>query len=230
MKNRYLSFIFVLAFICLGNIGNSQTCSYQIQSTAVIVDSSQTIANTPFQTFLICANKTLYYDDTTGIEAYFFLEEGARLSLSYFVTSNYYVHMKSYSVLDAFFSSVHSVHYSTPVFLNDTVPGTYNICGTLIYDYTQLPGGVGCPSTAGTESITLNNNLSVYPNPVINELNIQTVLPEFMIEVYDITGRVVSSQMNVKRLNLEELHSGSYFIAIRDGVGTLRGAKKFIKQ
>lgn len=60
------------------------------------------------------------------------------------------------------------------------------------------------------------NNVSIYPNPVKNELNIQTDEIIKSIEIFDILGNCVHKEKNKKQnINIEHLSKGIYLIRIQ---------------
>lgn len=69
-----------------------------------------------------------------------------------------------------------------------------------------------------------NWNISVYPNPVQNELNIQFDLHEskdFLLEIQDVTGRVIMQEIyanvypgDLRTLNTSGFVSGVYFLRV----------------
>nr|WP_321221458.1 T9SS type A sorting domain-containing protein [uncultured Psychroserpens sp.] len=88
-------------------------------------------------------------------------------------------------------------------------------------------------STLGVDDVTLADNISIYPNPVKNNLNIQTAL-NLQLEsatIYDVRGRQVITQ-NLKASNtlntidVSLLQEGVYFIKIN--LDTISTTKKFI--
>lgn len=67
-----------------------------------------------------------------------------------------------------------------------------------------------------------------YPNPVKNQLNLETNLPIGSFEVYDINGKVVIKNCTTKTLDVSQLNPGIYFIkALVDEKFII---KRFIKQ
>ena len=88
-------------------------------------------------------------------------------------------------------------------------------------------------SNLNTDEHNLENNVSVYPNPVSNNLQIQfKQLGEYRITITDITGKTiknVSFQQQHYSLNMEKLPAGIYLIQIQDqNLNTI--AKKIIKK
>lgn len=94
--------------------------------------------------------------------------------------------------------------------------------------------------TYGINESSLNKNISnVYPNPVLNRLNLDINLSQsesFDISILDSYGRNVAvikhngeQGLNKIQLNLEELSSGLYFIHV--GQNSEQGvSRKFFKK
>ncbi|HBY70519.1 MAG TPA: hypothetical protein DEG69_23820 [Flavobacteriaceae bacterium] len=66
-----------------------------------------------------------------------------------------------------------------------------------------------------------NVSISIYPNPVENELTISGVtLDEYTIDIVDVQGRVVVSnvsEISQNKISTSNLTSGVYFLNIRSG-------------
>lgn len=73
-------------------------------------------------------------------------------------------------------------------------------------------------------------NFALYPNPVLNELNISITnsLELNEITIFDLTGRKVKTFKKERTLNVSDLASGTYTISIKTNEGT--GTSKFIKK
>ena len=99
--------------------------------------------------------------------------------------------------------------------------------------------GINDLGTITSKSKDLKNELKVYPNPTISNLNVELILhsnKSVVIEIFSITGQKVSTQnisntivgTNTVNLDLKELNRGTYFIrAIQNGQVT---TSKFLKQ
>lgn len=72
------------------------------------------------------------------------------------------------------------------------------------------------------------NSFLFYPNPVKNQLNLETQLPLENFEVYDINGSVVIKNCTTKTLDVSQLNSGIYIIKALVDEKTI--IKRFIKQ
>jgi len=83
-------------------------------------------------------------------------------------------------------------------------------------------------STTGIAENTLINNLvSIYPNPVTNNLQIQTLLQVNNVEITDITGKLLYTT-NTKTINCNSFAKGVYFIKVYFEKGNV--IKKFEKE
>ena len=72
-------------------------------------------------------------------------------------------------------------------------------------------------------------DISFFPNPVKNVLNIQSNTTITEIEIYNQLGQLVMSNSNQNTIDLSSVSSGIYFIKIKDENGNI-GNKKVVKQ
>ena len=73
--------------------------------------------------------------------------------------------------------------------------------------------------------------MTVYPNPVMNELTVTTSSADYQLNIYSITGalvRTMSNCSNTTRINVEDLPCGAYVIRLTDGNNV--ETRRFIKQ
>jgi hypothetical protein len=71
--------------------------------------------------------------------------------------------------------------------------------------------------------------LTVYPNPAQDELNIETAIGLTAVEVYDQAGRLVLQSTNGKKqLNVSSLDAGVYFLHCMTNEGEVK--RKFVKR
>lgn len=91
----------------------------------------------------------------------------------------------------------------------------------------------------GVSSIKKENQLvKTYPNPILNELNINYPFKneEYTIVILNLLGESVSTKQTdglvdeTIRLNLEELTSGCYLLQIKTKNGEIKSKTKFIKE
>lgn len=69
-------------------------------------------------------------------------------------------------------------------------------------------------------------SLTVYPNPAINELNLNDTYEQ--VYVYNMQGRLVINELDANRLRVSQLPSGTYLIKARSGTQVVNS--KFIKK
>ena len=72
--------------------------------------------------------------------------------------------------------------------------------------------------TTGIEETNINLELSVYPNPTTNYLNLKVEDPDKLIyQLYDLQGRMLANAeviSNSTRINLEDQPSSTYFLVV----------------
>jgi hypothetical protein len=78
----------------------------------------------------------------------------------------------------------------------------------------------------GIEEVEIEKSIMLYPNPVIETINLGKVAKE--INVYDVNGRLIKNMSNLSSLNVSELSEGIYFLRIKTSEGECN--KKFIKE
>jgi len=89
-----------------------------------------------------------------------------------------------------------------------------------------------------TESLNIETDVDLYPNPAIEYLNItlkNSQLKKVQIEMYNVIGNKLDFEMdmvssNSYKPNVKNLHSGYYLLIIKDPVSRFNKAYKFRKQ
>jgi hypothetical protein len=74
-----------------------------------------------------------------------------------------------------------------------------------------------------------NNTISLYPNPAQEVLNISSSNSITKIEVYDLLGKKVASNINASNVNVADLGKGAYIVKVVQENGSVI-AKQFIKE
>ncbi len=82
-------------------------------------------------------------------------------------------------------------------------------------------------SPLGLEKINLLNETIVYPNPVTNNLNINSKEDILKIEVYNLLGKKLIEKVNSSSINLSDLKPGMYLIRIYSAKNSI--SKRIIK-
>lgn len=88
----------------------------------------------------------------------------------------------------------------------------------------------------GTNQVSSQSNIEIYPNPTNGALNININDPAFResdVEIFDITGNLVfAKRYHIKSFSVEtsNLKNGTYLLKLKDENGNLIRSEKFIKQ
>lgn len=123
--------------------------------------------------------------------------------------------------------------FSSPC--NDWYAPVFMECFIQDQNYLQLYPGVDCSSLVATGKIN-DSGFSIYPNPFIDELNIQfpvSLLEPVSVRVTNLLGTIVYQSLidipeNLEQLNLEHLAPGMYVVWIRTKAA--ESSFKIIKQ
>ena len=78
------------------------------------------------------------------------------------------------------------------------------------------------------ESLFLNQEISLYPNPVVNKLNIDSNFEIQKVEIYNLNGQLVKTFENIENGDISEMNSGVYLVKIHSPENSI--TKKIIKQ
>jgi hypothetical protein len=94
----------------------------------------------------------------------------------------------------------------------------------------NLTGTVDTGGNVGTDITQVEANISVYPNPVAEELHISGDANIDAIEIINSVGAMVLRRRDVNdRIDVSDLHRGLYFVKVYSK-GNLLKAQKFIKK
>ena len=68
----------------------------------------------------------------------------------------------------------------------------------------------------------LNNNITIYPNPVIDLININTSLTILEVEIYDVLGKRLNYiKVNNRKIDVSGVNSGVYILKIKTEIGII---------
>ena len=104
------------------------------------------------------------------------------------------------------------------------------------YDHVEFSlskvgtGNCGEEIISSSQQASFEKSISIYPNPASNNLNIETELEQFGIQVYNISGQEVLQVQNQKSFDIQELPNGTYFMTISGEQGGQIKHGKFIVQ
>lgn len=95
----------------------------------------------------------------------------------------------------------------------------------------NIPGNPNvCAGLSNNEKEYLKNNISVYPNPVRNVLNVNTNSQIIAsIEIYDVSGKLIISKNNEFSIDVSNVENGIYFCKISNINGYSKSMKIVIQ-
>jgi hypothetical protein len=117
---------------------------------------------------------------------------------------------------------------------SNPLPSTTVLVNLTTYYAVNVVGSCRSNPLEVAVSITLNTDeyskisLVLYPNPVIDVLNIDTIAEIKLVEIYNIQGQKVKST-NQKQINVSDLANAMYLIKIQDSDNRIT-LKKFVKK
>jgi hypothetical protein len=117
---------------------------------------------------------------------------------------------------------------------NNPLPATTLLVNLVTYYAVNVVATCRSTAVAVTVSITLDTDtffkarIMLYPNPVVDILNIDGTSEIKSIEIYNIQGQKVMSS-NQKQINVADLASGMYMLCIQDNDNGIT-TKKFMKK
>lgn len=133
------------------------------------------------------------------------------------------------------------IHFKTDVWAKTTditippTPGTSyiafryktaNNCINIFLDNMHLSGNV---SSGVSQVFPTAEDVKTVPNPVMNILTIQTKEQFEIVNIYDLTGRIVHTQSFQPTINIAFLSQGTYILELIDK-NKQRGIQKIMKQ
>lgn len=115
-----------------------------------------------------------------------------------------------------------------------TISTAYNVTGVMDYSFSifkLLPRNAGDVSVATSIDEINDIKVSVYPNPVQNQINFELSTSNYAVRIIDITGKTISntaSTANKLKVNTSSLNNGIYFYTILNDNGNVITTNKFI--
>jgi hypothetical protein len=73
-----------------------------------------------------------------------------------------------------------------------------------------------------------NINISIYPNPTSDILHVETVGMVKLLQVQDLTGRILANSVNTKNISTSNLKSGVYLLYIETEYA--KTTQRFVKK
>ena len=85
-------------------------------------------------------------------------------------------------------------------------------------------------STAGLNELSVQGNVSLYPNPTQSSFEIQTNLVYSKIEIHDMQGRIVKTENAGKTISIASLQKGTYLVQLLDEKSKVIAVQQIIKE
>ncbi len=85
-------------------------------------------------------------------------------------------------------------------------------------------------STAGMNELSVQGNVSLYPNPTQSSFEIQTNLVYSKIEIRDMQGRIVKTENAGKTITIASLQKGTYLVQLLDEKSKVIAVQQIIKE
>lgn len=245
MKHLF-KFLFVIIFL-LAAKNNSAQCTRVLPANTAIISVDSTINCSVGQwlnkVILICPGAHLFVIGNSTSMNNFYIESGATVTFadsfppgapygifSFYVKQNGTLNFNQDSHV-AF--PIDTLFYENGAVLTDTGTAIQHqqICSPLVFDYSLLPGGVGCAGNQ-TQNLFSAENISISPNPFQNAVSFQPAFSsteKYLIEITDACGRKVFEETTIfpAAISFENINAGNiffYFISKNEEViqkGTL---------
>jgi hypothetical protein len=210
-----------------GAVAVGQKTIYNAVAGKVIVHFDGQVISTPGDRIVLAASNTPNWgvnDGNVGVEA----AASDR-------NSNSFSHTRVYSV-GAGFNTFYAVAQN---YVETTGTGVASFYGELTLTFVPYALGAAPEETAAltTEEAVENSDLSVYPNPAADVLNITYLAKTegyFTVNILDQTGRTVKTIINeagvekTTAVDISSLAQGIYFVRLTNGDTTV--TKKIVKK
>jgi hypothetical protein len=85
-------------------------------------------------------------------------------------------------------------------------------------------------STVGMNELSVQGNVSLYPNPTQSSFEIQTNLVYSKIEIRDMQGRIVKTENAGKTITIASLQKGTYLVQLLDDKSKVLAVQQIIKE
>lgn len=100
---------------------------------------------------------------------------------------------------------------------------------TIKYYYYETTKSTSTSTATALTDNTSTIDISVYPNPCIDNISINGIDSEVKVDLYDLSGRVVKSEYTTKDVNVSELPRGTYIIKVSNE-NELLSTQKILKK
>lgn len=84
--------------------------------------------------------------------------------------------------------------------------------------------------TLNIDEENISENISMYPNPTTEVVSFSGLRGDFEVSVYDMSGRLVALDNNMRSIDVSNLQTGVYLVNVNDQNGNSIFSEKLIKQ
>jgi hypothetical protein len=115
--------------------------------------------------------------------------------------------------------------------ITPSVNTTYTVTGLLNGCTNKSTININAsPCTTINENNFQQKNISIYPNPSNNNIQVNSDADFNRIEIVNNLGQLIISEANAAEVSVKDLSNGIYFIHLFDAQNKLLATKKFIKE
>lgn len=241
--NKYIPLIFICGLF--QTFSAQSQCIDTLPSNTIILSNDTIINNANgVVTYLICPGVEVNYTGNMSVLVHYYMEEGAFLNIN-----NYHyptVYMQSTAEVKA----NHSIAAPLPSLILKSVAeygavftdtlnqytGEITWCSNLVFDYSNLPGGLGCPAVTALDKVVASSNLKVYPNPVNRFIYVEFEnagwVDSHFVCISNSLGQIVLNQkITEKQLSVDIAAwggKGLYFLSVLDEAGKVIELRKVL--
>lgn len=235
MKNFILPILLVVSLNTFSQIINvTPGASTQIIQTNTNITIGGGGGN---KSYLVCQGVTLSYAESSTMDT-ILLEPGAVLKIDSTFSYGYStIYAKAGSLVDINFRQVGKLIYETGVTILDTnlaMPSSFFMGSMLAtsvqFNYSNLPGGVGCTAVATADLSTNDNKLTLFATQ--HQLILSGIFDAHAeITIFNSIGQAISKYQNIEDrtiIDISNLSNGLYWLQIQSNSKNTT-VKSFVK-
>ncbi|MBK7762465.1 MAG: T9SS type A sorting domain-containing protein [Bacteroidetes bacterium] len=176
------------------------------------------------KSYLVCPGITLSYAESSTMDT-IYLETGSSLKIDSTFSYGYStIYAKAGSMVDINFRQVGKLIFENGVSVLDTnlsMPSSFFMgsvqASSVVYNYSNLPGGIGCAPSSVSNMPSNANLISCFTNH--DQLILHGHLNEVSrIKIFNVLGQALKDLQtpNLQSIDISELTSGIFWVQITD--------------
>ncbi len=225
IKQPHMKIIYSLAFLSLIAIPQliHAQCTPVIPAHAQVIPFGVTDSsvNHPGSVHHVCFNSFYYYYNNNPDTIY--LEGSARLTIGFSTNLTVFMQNNCHLIIDTTTSGLYDikkiVYDPTFTLFVDTSHATIDSlvsCPGMTYNYSNFPGGQSPCFLMDINQEELNH-FHIFPSVTQGDINIQTSLTDFEINIHNMVGQNILSTSNKNWVSIGEQPAGIYLITVSQG-------------